>query len=498
MQGQGFFRQEALQHQYTSLEDLEKPFKLLRIGTWLPLLALGLLCTAGLVWAIFGRVPESVEGTGVLLYPGRVRTIESLVAGRITEVRVTRGAHIHEGDVVTILDMPELRQQIAQAEARLSELTRSDKAQQELENLRLQQELKLRKIQEASLDNSIRDLQTLLERQERESEQALREQRVALEKNFQDTKKLSEALQTRADSARRLADSRVVPGEILLQSETALTENKSQLSSLEVRLTELRLKETESRQSLVTQRARLADFRVQREQLDVKSTQLEQEINLARVTRKLQIQEQDARVGQLRVSLKEQGEIRSPYTGRVLEAPLLPGQAVSSGNALVILNQDSSSGSEEDTPMRNVAYFPIKAGKRIQPGMAVRIAPTSVQRERFGSLIGTVRRVSEYPVGSRTPAAAVGNPELAQAFLNPAGIIEVEVDLEPADTPTGYRWTSAGPPQPLTAGTTTRTTVNVEERAPITFLLPILRGWLDSSSSPDEPQPATTNPGQKP
>ncbi|NES67365.1 MAG: NHLP bacteriocin system secretion protein, partial [Okeania sp. SIO2D1] len=42
----------------------------------------------------------------------------------------------------------------------------------------------------------------------------------------------------------------------------------------------------------------------------------------------------------------------------------------------------------------------------------------------------------------------------------------------------GYQWSSSkGPQQKLTAGTTTTTRVRVEERAPITFVLPILREW---------------------
>jgi HlyD family secretion protein len=42
----------------------------------------------------------------------------------------------------------------------------------------------------------------------------------------------------------------------------------------------------------------------------------------------------------------------------------------------------------------------------------------------------------------------------------------------------GYRWSSSkGPDSKLTAGTTASVRITVEERAPITFLLPFLREW---------------------
>lgn len=486
-QGPGLFRQEALRHQYTSPEDLERPFRLIRIGSWLPLLALGLICAAGLVWAFVGRVPETVEGTGVLIFPGRVRVVEASTAGRVKDVLVTRDSQVREHDVIARLDMTELKGQLDLAVIRQRELGETDRAQTALEDRRTALEDGLRKVQEESLDGSIRELDDLLRDQEKRGTAAIADQRKALERSIDENKRLNAALLTKAESARRLAASRVVTGGDLLQAEAALTENNSQLATLEVRLTELRLRETETQQALVTQRLKLADLKVQRRQLDVKATQLQQETTLARATREFQLKEQNDRVKQFQTTLQEQGEIRSPYAGRVLEVAHLPGQPVAPGTALVTIDAEPSPGeAARPRAMENLAYFPIRTGKRIVKGMTVRVSPTSVQRERYGSILGTVERVSEYPVGSRTPAAAVGNPELAQALLSPGGVIEVAIKLETADTPTGFRWTSAGPPDPLSAGTTTRTYVTVEERRPITFLLPILRGWLDDESQKSE------------
>jgi HlyD family secretion protein len=53
--------------------------------------------------------------------------------------------------------------------------------------------------------------------------------------------------------------------------------------------------------------------------------------------------------------------------------------------------------------------------------------------------------------------------------------VELQVEL---GNESGYRWSSSkGPDSKLTAGTTASVRVIVEERAPITFLLPFLREW---------------------
>jgi HlyD family secretion protein len=55
--------------------------------------------------------------------------------------------------------------------------------------------------------------------------------------------------------------------------------------------------------------------------------------------------------------------------------------------------------------------------------------------------------------------------------------VEVELQVEPKNQ-SGYRWSSSkGPDSRLTTGTTASVRVMVEERAPITFLLPFLREW---------------------
>ena len=83
-------------------------------------------------------------------------------------------------------------------------------------------------------------------------------------------------------------------------------------------------------------------------------------------------------------------------------------------------------------------------------------------------------------MASAGAASVVGNPELADQLIGQeGGKIEVVARLNSdPSTFSGYQWSSSdGPDLQLTLGTTTTARVSVEERAPITFLLPILREW---------------------
>lgn len=118
------------------------------------------------------------------------------------------------------------------------------------------------------------------------------------------------------------------------------------------------------------------------------------------------------------------------------------------------------------------------ATPKIQPGMTLQITPETVKRERFGGIVGTVMNVSSFPITKEAAANVVGNPDVVQGLVSDkAGLIQVYADLKfDSATFTGYQWSSSkGPQLKISPGTTTTVRVKVEERAPITFVLPILR-----------------------
>jgi HlyD family secretion protein len=116
-------------------------------------------------------------------------------------------------------------------------------------------------------------------------------------------------------------------------------------------------------------------------------------------------------------------------------------------------------------------------GKKIQPGMPIQVTPDNVERQRFGGITGVVTSVSPLPVTMEGSRALVGNAEVVQGLMQGGAHIEVtsKLDADPK-TASGYRWSSSGgPPLAIGSGLTTSVRVTVENRAPLTYVLPFLR-----------------------
>src|SRR5262249_57246091 len=116
-------------------------------------------------------------------------------------------------------------------------------------------------------------------------------------------------------------------------------------------------------------------------------------------------------------------------------------------------------------------------GKDIQPNMEVRVEPTTAKREEFGTMIGTVANISEFPVTPEGMAAVLHNDALAKRFSGNGAPYAVAVRLRrDAAAPSGYRWSSGkGPPIRLTSGTLVRAEVTTREQPPLNPVVPIPR-----------------------
>ena len=159
--------------------------------------------------------------------------------------------------------------------------------------------------------------------------------------------------------------------------------------------------------------------------------------------------------------------IRSPRDGRVVELLASPGDIVNIGDLIISLESD-------DDEIVAYVYVPDGPGKQIDPGMRVQLSPSSVDSAQYGYLIGTVERVSEYPVTERGLMQLLSNDQLVQRFLDDGPILQVIVTIEEdPSTPSGYKWSSPkGPPFELSNGTLATGAVVLDEQRPLDFVLP--------------------------
>jgi HlyD family secretion protein len=108
--------------------------------------------------------------------------------------------------------------------------------------------------------------------------------------------------------------------------------------------------------------------------------------------------------------------------------------------------------------------------------MEVQLAPSTVEPEEYGYLVGRVTYVSDYPATAKAMMLLLKNEQLVESLGRDAPF-EVRAELVPAPgTVSRYRWTSSGGPAiQLQSGTPAVGRVIVDERRPIFMVLPQLQ-----------------------
>jgi HlyD family secretion protein len=199
-----------------------------------------------------------------------------------------------------------------------------------------------------------------------------------------------------------------------------------------------------------------------------------QQLRLGSVDRGLLVEQKRNELRELEARRNRAVVVSSPYRGHVLERMVDVGELVDKGSPLVTL--EAAEG-----VVSAVVYVPARDGKRLRPGMAVRLSPSTVRSEEYGFIVGTVQAVAEFPVTPEGMARVLRNAKLAETLAGKEAQLEITVALERAQTPSGFRWSSSsGPPYTVSTGTLANARIAVESKRPISYVLPILRGALGS------------------
>jgi HlyD family secretion protein len=272
------------------------------------------------------------------------------------------------------------------------------------------------------------------------------------------------------------------------EAEKNFRDNLNSISELQAQLRELDGRESEAEKNYRDNLNSLSELKAQLRDLDSKIPNLKQQTLESLTSRQNQIQEVKRAIAQLELQLKQNSEIKSPYSGRVLEVTATSGQILSPGFRLGSIDAENQS-----RELVAVTYFAVQDGKKIEQRMKdlkekgkaveVQVTPTTVKRERFGGIKGTVTSVSVFPITKEGAALSVGNADLVESLVAKGPQLEVVAKLKP-DTSTfsGYAWSSSkGPLMKMSSGTTTAVRATVEEVPPITFVLPFLRSFFGLS-----------------
>lgn len=136
------------------------------------------------------------------------------------------------------------------------------------------------------------------------------------------------------------------------------------------------------------------------------------------------------------------GEIQivAPITGIVVAVDAVKGQVTGQGNSVFLLAPQG----ESTVAIGLVGPAQVNG---LREGQKVTIAFPTVNQQSGGRLIGTLHHIGVTPVSSTRVAAVLGSGGLAAQVLQQGPVYEVQIELTPATTPSGYAWTvGAGPP----------------------------------------------------
>jgi HlyD family secretion protein len=406
------FRKVALER-LSSPEQLDQMVQVTDPRGWLALTGIGALLLAAIGWGVFGSIPTTSQGDGILLRQGGISDLVSNAAGQVQEVLVSVGDVIEKGQPVARIQQDALLRQIA-----------DDRSKQGV------------------LRSQYAEAVRIADQQKQLRARDLAQHRANLERSSESLEKDISLLRERLEAQQALLNDGLITRETFLTTQQSLNAKRDQLAQTRLDLNGLDLKRIEADQQL--------DQQLQARQTAIRDLELE--------------------IGELNAKLGENVNILSPYSGRVLEVLANRGDVVNPGTAILSVEVLSEN-------LQAVLFVPASTGKKVQPGMTVRLSPSTVKREEYGSLLGKVTWVAEFPSTSRGMIRLLGNEALVTRLMEQGPPIQVNVALtrDPA-TPTGYRWSSSrGPNLKISSGTLASGDIVVQEDRPIRLIIPKVR-----------------------
>jgi HlyD family secretion protein len=438
------FRQKSLER-LSSPERLDQLLRVIDRKSWLPLAALAILVTAAMAWSILGRVPVNAHGRGILVRPGEMVEIESPGDGYLDRLNVTEGDSVEPGTVLASIARPDLEQELTLQRAKAQELV--EQLRVFFQDQGIEQTASTEDRRESGIRPHIEASRALARRLRVEGLELVEEERRRLQEQKRLAVALADTHRERLDSRQNLHEDGIFSREDLVDAKQSWTEALEGVADLDAEIWALRTRELELEEEYLQRLERISD-------------------------REQQYTEVVREIARLESLLVEEGQIVAEHRCRVLEVSAAVGEYLEEGDRI-----GSMLASDPSTPFVALAYFTVRDGKRMRPGMPIQVSPDPVERERHGSILGTVISISDYPVTLSEAWKEVGNREVAETLVAGGYRMQVVAELETdPSTYSKFRWSSSrGPELEITAGTTATARVAVERRAPITFVLPFLR-----------------------
>lgn len=405
----------------------DEPLRIVAPRMWIAGLGLVGLIVVAILWSAVFPIPITVSGRGILLAPGGVVDVSADAPGQIRDLLVQPGDMVRRGQIIARIEQPEIGLKLSLAEGELIAARRLLAELRGIQGADTSAQGDYRSQRSAALAGKIA---------------ALREQQVMLAE--------------RAKVMEGLARRGLITRERLVDSNLSLVNIDSQLADAE------------------SERAQLST--------QARTSRSDRERELFEATRRADDAQRN--VAALREQLSRTTALRSAFAGRAVEIKANVGQSVTPGTS--IMTVERVAGAAGQLPDA-ILYVSASDGKKLKPGMAVEVSPSTSRKEEDGTLIGRVVRVSDAPASSAGMIRRLQNDQLVQSFTQSFGLpFEVEVALqEDPAAPGRPRWsTGRQPAASIDSGTLADARFTLRRMPLLALAIPALKYRDGAAASP--------------
>ena len=472
--------------------DDKKPNLFFRL---LPPLALTL---ATGVWTVVGRIPIKVVGQSILIQPRSIISFQPRGSGgQVLEILAKPGEQVRVGQVLAILDLPELQEKLITQRQKLAEYEGENQAITNAQDRRSALQEQTWQLQSIAIPQQIQSNLLQIEANQVELV-AVEKQRQAYRERIEQLNEYISLTRQRFEALEILVKEGVVAplNTNVVSAENEFQRNQNERTRLFAQLEDLSAKEEQLNSATLQLQSQNKNLRAQLENLRTELANLNLDDLQANIGRKNRIDDLKRDIINLETQIATDSKVISTYEGTVMTVSANPGEYVQIGTPLGTIRIKDN----ENLKATTYAFFTPEDADRIREGMTAQVTPHLLTnrrfggtREQYGAIPSTVTWVSSKTVTSQEVASIVGDSELADALMqNPLPyaipdngraqnlpVVQVELELQTSpNTPSGYQWTHGhGPDETIPEGALGEARVTVDQRSLFSYVIASLR-WL--------------------
>ncbi len=185
--------------------------------------------------------------------------------------------------------------------------------------------------------------------------------------------------------------------------------------------------------------------------------------------------EQEVPAGIPLMELSSGLKILAPHSGKIFQIDADQGEAVKVGEVLIWFQTEVF-----PNQLEVYGFIPTQVGERIEVGMQVTVDLNAVDTQKYGQLVGKVKKVKQvapYAISATSDQLKAIPSKKAREDLTKGATVElviIQPNLDP-NNKSGVRWSfGKGPPGRLNPGSTGTVRVTIENKRPISYLIPIV------------------------